>query len=175
MKDSASRMQWSLLQLLRYSLSYSKTVQAECNEVYFNCWGAACLIQRQCKPNAMKFTSIAEAQPVLFKDSASRMQWSLLQLLRCSLSYSKKNCLATLCSVYAWQFEWVKLTCADELFARSNSTRGANICASAAVNTNVRVDWVLFAFWDCTWRTFVDASTACNAVVTNYVSHNSRI
>ena len=153
MKDSASRMQWSLLQLLRYSLSYSKTVQTECNEVYFNCWGAACLIQRQCKPNAMKFTSIAEVQPVLFK----------------------KNCLATLCSVYAWQFEWVKLTCADELFAWSNSTRGANICASAAVNTNVRVDWVLFAFWDCTWRTFVDASTACNAVVTNYVSHNSRI
>ena len=30
--------------------------------------------QRQCKSNAMKFSSIAEAQPVLFKDSASRTQ-----------------------------------------------------------------------------------------------------
>ena len=30
--------------------------------------------QRQCKSNAMKFSLIAEAPPVLFKDSASRMQ-----------------------------------------------------------------------------------------------------
>ena len=30
--------------------------------------------QRQCKSNAKKFSSIAEVQPVLFKDSASRTQ-----------------------------------------------------------------------------------------------------
>ena len=63
----------------------------------------------------------------------------------------------------------------DELFARSDSARGANISASAAINTNVRVDRILFAFRDSTRRAFVDAGTACDAVVTNYVSHNSRI
>ena len=58
------------------------------------------------------------------------------------------------------------------LFARSDSARGTNICASAAVNTYVRVDRILFAFRDCASGAFVDTSAACNAIVANYVSHN---
>ena len=47
----------------------AKKVQTESNEVHFNCRGAAFLMQRKCKPRAMKFTSIAEMQPFLCKDT----------------------------------------------------------------------------------------------------------
>ena len=44
-------------------------IQTESNEVHFNCRGAAFLLQRKCKPSAMKFTSIAEVQPFFYKDT----------------------------------------------------------------------------------------------------------
>ena len=63
----------------------------------------------------------------------------------------------------------------DRLFAGSDSAGGANICASAAINTNAGVDRVLSAFRDSARGAFIDASAASNAIVANYVSHNSRI
>ena len=61
------------------------------------------------------------------------------------------------------------------LFARSDGARGANIGASAAVNTYAGVDRVLFAFRNCARGAFVNASAASNAIVANYVSHNRRV
>lgn len=40
------------------------------NQIYFDCRTAANLMQRLCKVRAMKFTSIAELQPILCKDTA---------------------------------------------------------------------------------------------------------
>ena len=57
------------------------------------------------------------------------------------------------------------------LFARSDSAGGANISTSAAVYTNFGVDGVLFAFGNSAGGTLVDAGAACDAVITNYVSH----
>ena len=48
------------------------------------------MVQRKCKPNAIKLAWIAEVKPFLSKESANRMQSSLLELLRWSLSYLKK-------------------------------------------------------------------------------------
>ena len=55
-----------------------------------------------------------------------------------------------------------------------NSTAGARICAGAAGNTDIGVDGVLFAFADSASGAGVDAGSACNAFVTNYVSHNKK-
>ena len=56
-----------------------------------------------------------------------------------------------------------------------DSARGANISASAAVCTHIGINRIDVAFADCASGTFVDAGTACNAVVTNYVSHSVEI
>ena len=53
-----------------------------------------------------------------------------------------------------------------------DGARGANISASTAVCAEIGVDRIDVAFADSTSGTFVDAGTACNAVVTNYVSHS---
>ena len=50
---------------------------------------AACLMQRWRKLSAIKPAWIAEAQPVLCKDSASRAQYSSIGLPKRSLSYAK--------------------------------------------------------------------------------------
>lgn len=68
------------------------------------------------------------------------------------------------------------LSCAAAmLFARSDSSRGADVGACAAVYADAWVDAVFFAFRDCARRTFVNARAASNAVVSNYVSHNDRV
>ena len=56
-----------------------------------------------------------------------------------------------------------------------NSTAGARICAGAAGNTDIGVDGVLFAFADSASGAGVDAGSACNAFVTNYVSHSKKM
>lgn len=57
------------------------------------------------------------------------------------------------------------------LFSRMDSLRGANTCTCAAFRASLGVDGILVAFGDSSYRAFIDASTACDAVVTNYVSH----
>ena len=74
-----------------------------------------------------------------------------------------------------WAVSELSFWFCDRLFARSDSAGGANICASAAVNTYAGVDRVLSAFRDSARGAFIDASAASNAIVANYVSHNSRI
>ena len=74
-----------------------------------------------------------------------------------------------------WAVSELSFWFCDRLFAGSDSAGGANICASAAVNTYAGVDRVLSAFRDSARGAFIDASAASNAIVANYVSHNSRI
>ena len=57
------------------------------------------------------------------------------------------------------------------LFSRMDSLGGAYTCASAAFGASLGVDRILVAFRDGAYRAFVNASTACDAIVTNYVSH----
>ena len=59
----------------------------------------------------------------------------------------------------------------DWLFAQVDSLRGANTCTSAALGAGFGVDRILVTFRDCAYRTLVNASSASDAVVTNYVSH----
>ena len=59
---------------------FAKIVQGECNEVYFNCRTAANFMQKLCKVSAMKFTSIAEPQPILCKDKVFLLKKALLFL-----------------------------------------------------------------------------------------------
>ena len=56
-----------------------------------------------------------------------------------------------------------------------DSTAGARICAGAAGNADIGVDGVLFAFADSASGAGVDAGSACNAFVTNYVSHSKKM
>ena len=49
---------------------------------------------------------------------------------------------------------------------------GANICASAALGANLRVNRIVLALGDSTHRAFVNASTASDTFVRNYVSHS---
>ena len=59
----------------------------------------------------------------------------------------------------------------DRLISQVNSLRGANTCTSAALGAGFGVDRILVTFRDCAYRTLVNASSASDAVVTNYVSH----
>ena len=58
------------------------------------------------------------------------------------------------------------------LFTRVNSFGRAHAGASAALRASFGVNGILVAFGDGAYRALVDASTACNAIVTNYVSHD---
>lgn len=58
------------------------------------------------------------------------------------------------------------------LFTRVDSTSGASIGASTAINAFVGVDFVDIAFGDSVGGTFAHAGTASNAVIANNVSHS---
>lgn len=60
----------------------------------------------------------------------------------------------------------------DSRSALGDSIIGANLCAAAAADTSVRIDFVDISFRDSVYRTYRHASAACDAVVANYVSHN---
>lgn len=58
------------------------------------------------------------------------------------------------------------------LFTRVDSTSGASIGTSTAINAFVGVDFVDIAFGDSVGGTFAHAGTASNAVIANNVSHS---
>jgi hypothetical protein len=65
------------------------------------------------------------------------------------------------------------LDCTSSLFGL-DSLRGASVSACTAVYAEIGVDYILgIAFRDSLRRTLVNASTALDAVVINYVSHNT--
>ena len=58
------------------------------------------------------------------------------------------------------------------LFARVNSTGGASVGASAAVEAFFGIDFVDIAFRNSAGRTFAHTRSASNTIVTDYVSHD---
>ena len=56
-------------------------------------------------------------------------------------------------------------------FLEADSARGASVSASATFCALIRVDYIDVALGDSSYGTFVDASAASDAVITNYVSH----
>ncbi len=55
-----------------------------------------------------------------------------------------------------------------------NSLRGASISACATVNTSSGIDYILgIAFRNSLRGALINASTALDTVVINYVSHNT--
>ena len=65
--------------------------------------------------------------------------------------------------------------CPRGSFSRVDSLGGADTCACAAFGASFGVDGILVAFGDGANGAFINASTACDAVVTNYVSHVLRV
>jgi len=57
-----------------------------------------------------------------------------------------------------------------ELF-RMNSLYRTNVCASAAIGANIRINFVNFAFRNCFDGTLVNAGTTSGTVVCDYVCH----
>ena len=58
------------------------------------------------------------------------------------------------------------------LLSKADSLLRTYACACTALCAEIRVDRILFAFWDCLYWALANTCTACDAVVTNYVSHN---
>jgi len=58
------------------------------------------------------------------------------------------------------------------LLLEADSAAGASVGTGAALGAFVGVDAVDVALRDSANGTFVDAGAACNAVITNYVSHS---
>ena len=58
------------------------------------------------------------------------------------------------------------------LLCQADSLVGAYTCTCAALCAGIGVDRILVALRDSARRTLVNTGTACDAVVTNYVSHN---
>ena len=58
------------------------------------------------------------------------------------------------------------------LFSKADSLLRTYACACTALCAEIRVNRILFAFWDCLYWALANTCTACDAVVTNYVSHN---
>ena len=83
-----------------------------------------------------------------------------------ALTYINKKCGRLLCRSHF-------CISARLLLGSGDSTRGAHVCASSAVDASIRVDAVDVAFGDGFRRAFGLACSASHAVVTNYVSHCS--
>ena len=62
-------------------------------------------------------------------------------------------------------------TALNNLCTRADSTRGASVCTSAAIYAYIRVNRIDLALRDSASGALIDASTASNAVITNYISH----
>ena len=60
------------------------------------------------------------------------------------------------------------------LLSLDNSLWRTYSCTRTAVDAQLGVNRIFLAFWNCALRALVDASTACNAVVCNYVSHSCK-
>ena len=58
------------------------------------------------------------------------------------------------------------------LLWKADSLRRTNISTCAALSAHVRIDRILFSLWDCANRALVNTCTACDTIVTNYVSHS---
>ena len=61
------------------------------------------------------------------------------------------------------------------LLGKADSLRGANTCACTALCASIGVDGIALALGDSSNGAFINTSAACNAVFTNYVSHNNLI
>lgn len=61
--------------------------------------------------------------------------------------------------------------CTEILF-RVYCRRRTSVGASSTVGTFIRVDFVYVARRNCSYGTFVNASPACSAVITNFICHN---
>jgi len=57
------------------------------------------------------------------------------------------------------------------LFFGMNSLNGANIRASTAIGAYIRIYFVDIALGDSLNRTFINTSSACGAIFTDFVSH----
>lgn len=61
-----------------------------------------------------------------------------------------------------------------EQLAKADSLRRTNACACATLRASISVDYVLFTFRNCLYRALTCTCSTCNAVITNYVCHNSK-
>lgn len=59
-----------------------------------------------------------------------------------------------------------------KLLAGSDCVGGTNLSAASAVDAGIRIDVIDFTFADCLYGANGLTSTACYAVVTNYICHN---
>jgi hypothetical protein len=57
------------------------------------------------------------------------------------------------------------------ILLRMDCLYGTNVCASSAVSANFRVDFIDIAFGNSFYGTFIDAGSACDAIVIDYMSH----
>ena len=57
------------------------------------------------------------------------------------------------------------------LLGKADGFRGADIGARSALGAEVGVDRILFAFGNGLRRTFALTCTACDTIVSNYISH----
>ena len=68
----------------------------------------------------------------------------------------------------------MRLSTTTCLLSQADSLVGANTCTSTTLGASFGINRILVAFRNCSRGTFVNTSTASNAVVTNYVSHNTK-
>lgn len=59
------------------------------------------------------------------------------------------------------------------LFAGDDSLAGANLCAAAALDASIGIDVIDVAFRDSLYGTYGETSAASNALISDYVSHDS--
>ena len=61
------------------------------------------------------------------------------------------------------------------LLWKADCLRRTNISACTTFCAHIRIDRILFSFRDSANRALVDTCTACDTIVTNYVSHSLNI
>lgn len=66
---------------------------------------------------------------------------------------------------------YLKISFQSDLLRKRDRLVRANIRTCAALRAHIRVNVILVPFRDCSYRTFINARSACYAVVANYVSH----
>lgn len=79
-----------------------------------------------------------------------------------NLSINKKGSLSSFLSIFRNPTKLCRMNC----FCRTC------VSASSAICTSIRIDLIDITFRNCTYRTFIDTSSASNTIFINYVSHD---
>ena len=140
---------------------------------------SSCLSPTTCSHVLLSFQTTTCSHVLMSSKQQHVLMFSCLSKTTCSSVFPQKEPCSPvqLCLYVAKKNGWEQRSQPLSLelcllFSKADSLLRTYACACTALCAEIRVDRILFAFWDCLYWALANTCTACDAVVTNYVSHN---